>query len=264
MARDKAVELVLKILHTLPIDCEAEEIPRVPGAKSADIRARVGDSAFLVEVKSRAENEAFAHALDEAEGKIHSRDELITPRMRLADIARGATTQLKATRSSANEFLVLWFQVGNVLGRAHDAELMKYTLFGYRDVAVFHREREMPCIRQVVFPSRAAFCRLTDLDAVITQDGNAISLLANWNSTRLDAFRGSDLYSRFLGLKAVHDPFSPTRGPAPFIIPTEVESAEDSRVLRVVADAAGAIGATYFDMHGFSSAKSISASELSG
>lgn len=120
----------------------AEKIPEAEGSRTADLRAHDSDNRYLIEVKTRTDDETLTAELRE-QGYAY-RVSPLGPTNAVSGIAQHAATQLNGLHSTG-EFRLVWFHVRSIR-RAEEtlAEQVRHTLYGISRVAGTGRGAKAP------------------------------------------------------------------------------------------------------------------------
>jgi hypothetical protein len=176
---------------------EVRELDRLPDAKSADLIATKSQR-YLIELKERGDDLARVAAANEllAHGKIVGTSDTAGYKNRASGIISEGVKQLRARHDVERDFQLLWL---HSTGLYPDVKMRQFcaTLYGTTNIADldgdgYHR----PCY---YFYNSDFFRYRKDLDGAVLSAGKDLQLCVNNLSSRVLAFRKSELASAFTG-----------------------------------------------------------------
>jgi len=232
MNKDRTREKVRNIL--LELGYLVEIIPEDNREKRADLKITKENETFIIEVKSRIENE---HILTE----VHKKKSLevthqINPLSKsnaLSKVAESAESQLNATPKQDNAFLGLWFSTDAMTGSPDADQQMKATLLGTRHV--FTKTETLP----VYFAAPSDFYRYKNIHFTVIDKDGCGQIIINPFSNRYNDFKKSVLYIDFSKAQAILDPYEEEKSGNAFVVNGEVDRNDDQEILEFLRNRYG-------------------------
>lgn len=167
--------------------------------RTADFRVADGTTSYLIEVKSKVDDEGFYVKLRSGDPVIC--DEPRGPRNVMSRIVRDAADQLGSTPADDSEFRMIWFVAE---GRDADlqAEQFRSTLYGTADLLVAGRGEAVRCY----YFTYSEFFQLREVDCALITKGGRSLLCVNNLGVRARRLRETKLYKDFESAGALCDP----------------------------------------------------------
>jgi hypothetical protein len=172
-------------------------VRRVPSAtsKTPDFLIDGEKPGYVLEVKSRFDDESFLKELERGSTAVRSRS--LGHDRWAADSARAARKQLIGGDPSRERFWVLWFAVECLSSTEEMFNQVIGTLYGIRQVAYWDEATQTMDGRECLFVVPGVFERWPDIDGAIVTVGDTITLCANEFSDKAERFQSSLLYQSF-------------------------------------------------------------------
>lgn len=226
MSKDPERDNVINILKS--IGYHVKEIEESPREKRADLRVLKNGEVYIVEVKSRLENQRLVNKLKTVKpGEIIENIDSLGKSNTLSAIIEEAYEQINATPKDERNFRCIWFRVTAVLGIENAGSKMESTLLGTRDAWVNGREDLIPCY----FAGYGDFFRYEDIDGVIIDKGNKAKLIVNPFSPRYNVFEKSSLCILFKEKDAITNPKYEEKEGSAYIVNTKLNRRNDSEII---------------------------------
>ena len=172
-------------------------VTRVPNAtsKRPDFLINGEELGYVLEVKSRFDDESFRKELERGSTAVRSR--ALGHDRWTADNARSARKQLMHGDPTRERFWVLWFGVECVSLTQAMFQQVIGTLYGVRQVVYWDEVSHTWGGRECLFVVPGVFERWPDIDGAIATVGDRIRLCANEFSDKAERFQSSRLYQWF-------------------------------------------------------------------
>jgi hypothetical protein len=172
-------------------------VRRVPSAtsKTPDFLIDGEKPGYVLEVKSRFDDESFLRELERGSTAVRSRS--LGHDRWAADSARAARKQLIGGDPSRERFWVLWFAVECLSSTEEMFNQVIGTLYGIRQVAYWDEATQTTHGRECLFVVPGVFERWPDIDGAIVTVGDTITLCVNEFSDKAERFQSSLLYQSF-------------------------------------------------------------------
>jgi hypothetical protein len=173
------------------------KVMRVPSAKSktSDFLIDGEQPGYVLEVKSRFDDESFLRELERGDTAVRSR--ALGHDRWAVDQARSAHKQLAGSDPTRERFWVLWYAVECLSSTEAMFNQVIGTLYGIRQVAYWDETSQTAHGRECLFVVPGVFERWPDIDAAIVTVENSITLCVNEFSAKLERFQSSLLYQSF-------------------------------------------------------------------
>jgi len=172
-------------------------VTRVPGAKpkTPDFLIDGEQPGYVLEVKSRFDDESFCKELERGSTAVRSR--ALGHDRWAVDQARSARKQLMGSDPTRERFWVLWFAVECLSSTEAMFDQVIGTLYGVRQVAYWDEASQTMHGRECLFVVPGVFERWPDIDGAIVTVGESITLCVNEFSDKAKRFQLSRLYQSF-------------------------------------------------------------------
>jgi hypothetical protein len=172
-------------------------VTRVPSApsKTPDFLVDGEQPGYVLEVKSRFDDEGFLKELHRGFTAVHSRS--LGHDRWTEDNARRARKQLMHGDPTHERFWVLWVAVECLSSTEAMFNQVIGTLYGVRQVAYWDEVSQTTHGRECLFVVPGVFERWPDIDAAIVTVGEGITLCVNEFSDKAWHFQSSLLYQSF-------------------------------------------------------------------
>lgn len=183
-------------------------VTRVPSStsKSPDFLVDGETPGYVVEVKSRFDDDGFARELQSGSTEVRSR--ALRHDRWAEDNARKALKQLISADSVHERYRVVWFAVECMSSADAMFDQVIGTLYGVRQVAFQETATKRGIGRDCLFAVPGVFERWPDIDCAIVTMRSQITLCVNEFSEKAGLFQSSTLYQSFARLGG---PISPSR-----------------------------------------------------
>ena len=172
-------------------------VTRVPSttSKTPDFLIDGEQPGYVLEVKSRCDDESFLKELEHGSTAVRSR--VLGHDRWAVDQARSARKQLICSDPTRERFWVLWFAVECLSSTEAMFNQVIGTLYGIRQVAYWDEVSQTMHGRECLFVVPGVFERWPDIDGAIVTVGDSITLCANEFSDKAERFQSSLLCQSF-------------------------------------------------------------------
>lgn len=241
---DISTQRAVKILNAIDMTASAIQESTETGMKRADIVASYGDESYLIEVKTRLENEETARERAISFQKnIHLTS--IDPFQNSQEHGRKnsfeamlkqARKQLVNTRKSDEQYCVVWLNVQGVDSdlKASQAQATFYGMAHLNPHCTNAEEIEPVICYYFDFSSAKRF---PELDAVIIEDSEGAYLCLNEFSLNYARFKSSYLFKYFKN--AVVDPLRYSMQGTTIALRSDISRTNEDNVLAAIHDQTG-------------------------
>jgi len=173
------------------------KITRVPSAtqKTPDFLIDGEQPGYLLEVKSRFDDEGFSKELERGYTEVRSR--ALGHDRWAVDNARRARKQLISSDPTRERFWVLWFGVECLSSTEAMFDQVIGTLYGVRQVMYWDEASQSGHGRDCLYAVLGVFERWSDIDGAVVTVGNSITLCVNEFSNKAQDFQACRLYQSF-------------------------------------------------------------------
>lgn len=233
MQENKSENIVKKYLRSLELDVSRIKSSDSDG-KSPDYLVSDKRNDFLVEIKSRDEDENFKSLLENPYPGKESQE--IDYNNTLSGIIRNGVKQLNNYDPDNENWHILWCFTAGLINSDLVARQFLFTSYGLKEVRCFDKKGnsfETGCF----YFGYAEFYNHRNLDALVIQSGTEFTLCLNPFTDLLDQFKETGLYKTFAKEKfTVIDPKKLEKNKKYLFINSDIDRKDPNAVLEYIAE----------------------------
>ncbi|WP_217987702.1 hypothetical protein [Halomonas salipaludis] len=244
-------EFVIVVLRSLGI--EVEQIETGEG-KTPDFLAHAGDSAYLIELKTKYSDPAILEERESvlARGEVFKEETPVARRNRVSGVIASAAKQLNSYASVNHDFQLVFLLAS---GHHPDVQMSIFEncLYGTKDTVDFIGEGG---VLPAYFADNSDFFNLQEsLDGAIVSTSHEAKLCLNPYSPRYEALSDSELTRLFK--EGVCDPLQKEREGMAFVVDGDVNRRNENEVLEFLKQKYGREKLMFIQMNHYSGTISL-------